>query len=64
MSRGNCWVYNNFQLSWSILTIVLIAILFNMVVSFFTWLVYPKEKLSSKPALTNKTVLEMTTEKT
>lgn len=61
MSRGNCWVYDNFQLSWSILAIALIAICINLVFSFLTWLTYPKH-VPDKTAFTNMAALELSTD--
>lgn len=46
---GNCWVYDNFQLSWSILIMVMVAIATSSVFSFLTWLVYAKQKVSGEP---------------
>lgn len=61
MKQGNCWVYDNYQLSWSILTVVLVGIAFSFTFSFLTWLTYPKQSVSDKESLTDHTGLEFTT---
>lgn len=53
-SRGNCWVYNNFQLSWSVIVLVLIGISATLVFSFLTWVAYPKQNVPDSSPLTNE----------
>ena len=49
--RGNCWVYNNVDLSYRALALALSGVVLNFVFSFLTWLVYPKSRAdtSEKP---------------
>lgn len=53
-SRGNCWVYDNFQLSWSVIVLVLSGISATLVFSFLTWFAYPKQNVSDRSPLTNE----------
>lgn len=61
MSRGNCWVYNNYQLSWSVMAIASIGICLNFVFSFLSWLTYPKQNAHNhnQETMTNQTPLEL-----
>lgn len=58
-SRGNCWVYDNFQLSWSIVSVIMIGIGANFIFSFLTWHVYPKQNVSGNPPLNNQSSIEL-----
>lgn len=58
-SRGNCWIYDNFQLSWAVLSIIVIGIAANLVFSFLTWCVYPKQNVSGNPPPTNQSSTEL-----
>ncbi len=57
---GNCWVYNNFQLSWSILAAALISIGANFIFSFLSWLFYPKQNVSGKGAMADQGAFPLT----
>ena len=57
---GNCWVYNNYQLSWSVLATVLIGICANFIFSFLSWLFYPKKNVSGKTALASQSGFPLT----
>ena len=46
--RGNCWVYDTHQLSWSITAVVLLGVFLKCVFSLFTWLTYPKQNAEEK----------------
>lgn len=61
MTQGNCWLYDNYQLSWSILTVVMVGIALNFTFSFLSWLTYPKQIESDEKSVTNQTSLEWTT---
>ena len=55
--RGNCWVYDNYQLSWSVMAMALIGICLNFI---FSWLTYPKQNAYTRETMTNLTPLELT----
>ena len=41
---GNCWAYDNYSLSWRVLTTVLVGIGANFIFSFLAWLFYPSKQ--------------------
>ncbi len=41
--RGNCWVYENTDLSERALSVGVIGVFFNFLFSFLCWLVYPRK---------------------
>lgn len=46
--RGNCWVYDNLQLSNRALALALSGVILNFIFSFLSWVVYPKTKQETK----------------
>lgn len=46
--RGNCWVYDNVQLSDRALALALSGVILNFIFSFLSWLAYPKTKKEIK----------------
>lgn len=53
--RGNCWVYDNLQLSNRALALALSGVILNFIFSFLSWLVYPKTKKEKKKS-TSETI--------
>lgn len=51
--RGNCWVYDNLQLSNRALALALSGVILNFIFSFLSWLVYPKTKKEKKSVSEN-----------
>ena len=51
--RGNCWVYDNLQLSNRALALALSGVVLNFIFSFLSWLVYPKTKKEQKSVSEN-----------
>ena len=49
--RGNCWVYDNLQLSNCALGLALSGIILNLIFSFLSWLTYPKSKPEKKASV-------------
>lgn len=47
--RGNCWVYDNSQLSQRALILAILGIGTNFIFSLFSWLFYPKQ-FATEPA--------------
>ena len=45
--RGNCWVYNNDQLSWSALALAAPCLVISSSFFFLAWLTYPKQRESN-----------------
>ena len=46
--RGNCWVYDNLELSNRALALALSGVILNFIFSFLSWLVYPRSKKETK----------------
>lgn len=61
-TSGNCWVYDNTQLSWSLMLIIIIGMFLNFFFGFLTWITYPKlEDTPEDPEKTkNENVFELT----
>ena len=49
--RGNCWVYDNLQLSDRALALALSGVILNFIFSFLSWLVHPKTKKEEKKSI-------------
>ena len=43
-SQGNCWVYDNQQISFRLLFLAVSGLLANCVFTFLTWVLYPKKQ--------------------
>ena len=46
--RGNCWTYNNSNLSQRALSLALLGIGANFILSFLSWIFYPKKTASEE----------------
>ena len=46
--RGNCWTYNNSQLSQRALSLAMLGICANFILSFLSWIFYPKKTASEQ----------------
>ena len=46
--RGNCWVYDNSKLSQGVLLLAMLGIGANFILSFLSWIVYPKKTASEQ----------------
>ena len=53
--RGNCWVYDNLQLSNRALGLALSGVILNFIFSFLSWFVYPKTKKEKKKSTSETT---------
>ena len=42
--QGNCWVYDNQQISFRLLFLAVSGLLANCVCTFLTWILYPKKQ--------------------
>lgn len=52
--RGNCWVYDNVDLSNRALGLAVSGVVLNFIFSFLSWLVYPKNKANEENSESKK----------